>query len=43
MFTTGFKFFFGIGLALATGAVFYGYTTGGNHLGPLSMGWKGSV
>ena len=43
MFTTGFKFFFGIGMALATGAVFYGYTTGGNHLGPLSMGWKGGV
>ena len=43
MFTTGFKFFFGIGLALATVSVFYGYTTGGNHLGPLSMGWKGGV
>ena len=43
MFTTGFKFFFGLGMALITGAVFYGYTTGGNHLGPLSMGWKGGV
>ncbi|MDE0066190.1 MAG: hypothetical protein OXN44_04865 [Acidimicrobiaceae bacterium] len=43
MFTTGFKFFFGIGMALATGAVFYGYTTGGNHMGPLSMGWKGGI
>lgn len=43
MFTTGFKFFFGIGVALSTAAVLYGYTTGGNHMGPLSMGWKGGV
>lgn len=43
MFTTGFKFFFGLGVALATGAVLYGYTSGGNHMGPLSMGWKGGV
>lgn len=43
MFSTGFKFFFGVGMALATGAVFYGYTTGGDHLGPLSIGWKGAV
>ena len=43
MFTTGFKFFFGLGMALAGAAVFYGYTTGGNHMGPLSMGWKGGI
>ncbi len=43
MFTTGFKFYFGIGIALVTAAVVHGYTTGGNHMGPLSMGWKGSV
>jgi hypothetical protein len=43
MFTTGFKFFFGIGVALVTAAVLYGYTTGGNHMGPLSLGWKGGV
>ncbi len=43
MFTTGFKFFFGIGVALSTAAVLYGYTTGGNHVGPLSLGWKGGV
>ena len=43
MFTTGFKFFFGIGVALSTAAVLYGYTTGGNHMGPVSMGWKGGV
>lgn len=43
MFTTGFKFFFGIGTALAFAAVCYGYTTGGDHMGPLSAGWKGGV
>ncbi|MEQ8842769.1 MAG: hypothetical protein RIB98_17455 [Acidimicrobiales bacterium] len=43
MFTTGFKFFFGTGVALATAGVLYGYTTGGNHMGPLSLGWKGGV
>lgn len=43
MFTTGFKFFFGIGVALVTAAVLYGYTTGGNHVGPISLGWKGGV
>ena len=43
MFTTGFKFFFGIGVALSTAAVVYGYTTGGNHMGPISLGWKGGV
>jgi hypothetical protein len=43
MFTTGFKFFFGIGVALATAGVLYGYTSGGNHMGPVSLGWKGGV
>lgn len=43
MFTTGFKFFFGIGVALVTAGVLYGYTSGGNHMGPLSLGWKGGV
>ncbi|MFT5201855.1 MAG: hypothetical protein ACI9C1_001233 [Candidatus Aldehydirespiratoraceae bacterium] len=43
MFTSGFKFFFGIGVALATAGVLYGYTSGGNHVGPLSLGWKGGV
>ncbi len=32
MFTTGFKFYFGVGLALMTAAFAYGYTTGGNSL-----------
>lgn len=43
MFTTGFKFFFGIGVALVTAGVLYGYTSGGNHMGPVSLGWKGGV
>lgn len=43
MFTTGFKFFFGLCLALAAAAVVYGYTTGGTHVGPISLGWKGGV
>lgn len=43
MFTTGFKFFFGLCLALAAAAVLYGYTTGGTHVGPISLGWKGGV
>jgi hypothetical protein len=43
MFTTGFKFFFGLCLALAVAAVVYGYTTGGTHVGPISLGWKGGV
>jgi hypothetical protein len=43
MLTTGFKLFFGYFLAAATAAVLFGYTTGGNHMGPLSFGWKGSV
>jgi hypothetical protein len=43
VFTSGFKFFFGIGAALATAGVLYGYTSGGNHVGPLSLGWKGGV
>jgi len=43
MFTTGFKFFFGIGVALVTAGALYGYTSGGNHMGPVSLGWKGGV
>ena len=43
MFTTGFKFFFGLATALAAAAIVYGYTSGGNHVGPISMGWKGGV
>ncbi len=43
MLTTGFKFFFGLFAAFCTAALVYGYTTGGNHVGPLSLGWKGGV
>ena len=35
MFTPGFKFFFGVSMGLVTAAVVYGYSTGGDHLGPL--------
>ena len=43
MFTTGFKFFFGLFAAFTAAALVYGYTTGGDHVGPLSLGWKGGV
>ena len=43
MFTTGFKFFFGLFVAFTGAALVYGYTTGGNHVGPISLGWKGGV
>lgn len=43
MFTAGFKFFFKLFVVLITAAIVYGYTSGGNHVGPLSVGWKGGV
>ena len=43
MFTTGFKFFFGLAIALSGAAIVYGYDSGGNHVGPISLGWKGGV
>ena len=43
MFTAGFKLFFGLFAAFAAAALAYGYTTGGNHVGPVSLGWKGGV
>ncbi len=43
MFTTGFKYYFGVGLGLMAAAVVYGYTTGGTQTGPISMGWAGGV
>ena len=43
MFTPGFKYFFGLAMGLATAAVVYGYTTGGDQFGPLVWGWKGGV
>jgi len=43
MFTTGFKLYFGLALALAVSAVVYGYTTGGGGAGPAVWGWKGGI
>lgn len=43
MFTTGFKFYFGLGLVMLVAAVAYGYSTGGGGLGPFSLGWEGGV
>jgi hypothetical protein len=43
MLTTGFKLFFGYFVAAASAAVLFGYTTGGNHVGPLTLGYKGSI
>ena len=43
MLTTGFKFWFGLCVAMVIAAVFAGYTTGGTETGPISLGWKGGV
>ena len=43
MLTTGFKLFFGFFAAALTAAIVYGYATGGNHVGPLTLGYKGGV
>ena len=43
MFTTGFKFFFGMFAAFTAAALVYGYASGGDVVGPLSLGWKGGV
>ena len=43
MITTGSKWFFGLGLVSFVLAAAYGWTTGGNGLGPLSAGYKGGV
>ena len=43
MFTTSFKLYFGMAVGALVAAVTFGYTTGGNHTGPLSLGWKGGV
>lgn len=43
MLTTGFKLYFGMALGALVAAITFGYTTGGNNTGPLSLGWKGSV
>ncbi len=43
MFTPGFKFFFGVSMSLVTAAIVFGYSTGGDHVGPLVWGWKGGI
>ena len=43
MITTGSKWFFGLGFVSLVLAAAYGWTTGGNGLGPLTVGYKGGV
>lgn len=43
MFTTGSKAFFGMGLLSLVLAAAYGWSTGGDGLGPLTAGYKGGV
>lgn len=43
MITTGSKWFYGLGLLSLVLAAAYGWTTGGNGLGPVTLGYKGGV
>jgi hypothetical protein len=43
MITTGSKWFYGLGFVSLVLAAAYGWTTGGNGLGPVTLGYKGSV
>src|ERR671923_89391 len=43
MITTGSKWYFGLGFVTLVLAWSYGWSTGGNGLGPLSVGYKGGV
>lgn len=43
MFTTGSKWFLGLGMFALLLAAVYGWTTGGQLLGPLTMGFNGGV
>ncbi len=43
MITTGTKWFFGLGFVTLVLAWAYGWTTGGNGLGPITAGYKGGV
>jgi hypothetical protein len=43
MITTGSKWFYGLGFVSLVLAAAYGWTTGGNGLGPVSLGYKGAV
>ena len=43
MITTGTKWFFGLGIVTLALAALYGWSTGGNGLGPVTVGYKGGV
>jgi hypothetical protein len=43
MITTGSKWFYGLGAVSLVLAAAYGWTTGGDGLGPLTAGYKGAV
>jgi hypothetical protein len=43
MITTGSKWFYGLGVVSLVLAAAYGWTTGGNGLGPLTLGYHGGV
>jgi hypothetical protein len=43
MFTTGSKWFLALGVGALVLACAYGWTTGGNGLGPVTAGYKGGV
>jgi hypothetical protein len=43
MITTGSKFFYALAGLLVLAAIVYGYSTGGDNVGPLSLGYKGSI
>jgi hypothetical protein len=43
MIPTGSKWFYGLGVVTLVLAAAYGWTTGGNGLGPLTVGYKGAV
>ncbi len=43
MLTTSFKVWGAYGIAAFVAAVVYGYSSGGNSVGPISLGWLGGV
>jgi hypothetical protein len=43
MITTGSKWFLGLGIVTLVLAAAYGWTTGGNGLGPVTVGYNGAV
>ena len=43
MITIGTKWFFGLGIVSLITAAFYGWTTGGTFIGPVTVGYKGGV